>query len=162
MTKPSLTELMATAPDGTLEKIAQEYQVSLFEVINAMPEKHIIAGEYFDQVWSEAATWDIVTILINSPDIIFEYQGKLPTGFHRHGYFNLRAKTGLSGHIKAENCQYIAFVERQFMGTDTASIIFLNQSGNAMFKIFVGRDSHHQLIEEQLSSYRQLAQLQHQ
>lgn len=97
--------------------------------------------------------------MINSPDIIFEYQGELPNGSHRHGYFNLSAKAGLSGHIKAENCQYIAFVERKFMAMDTASIIFLNVLGQAMFKIFVGRDNCRQLLTKQLTSYRQLAQI---
>ncbi|WP_392561166.1 heme utilization cystosolic carrier protein HutX [Orbus sturtevantii] len=159
MAQPNLTELMATEPDGTLEKIAQEYQVSLLDVINAMPQKHILASSYFDQVWDEVVKWGSVTLLINSPDIIFEYQGELPSGFHRHGYFNLREKSGLSGHIKAENCQHIALVERKFMGMDTASIIFLNTTGQAMFKIFVGRDSHRQLQAEQLDSYRKLVQL---
>lgn len=159
MTKLNLTELMATDPDGTLEKIAGEYQVSLYEVINAIPNKHILTGSFFDQVWDEVVKWGKITLLVNSPDIIFEYEGELPSGFHRHGYFNLRGKDGLSGHIKAEHCQHIAFVERKFMAMDTASIIFLNAAGQAMFKIFVGRDSHRQLLTEQLGSYRELAQL---
>jgi len=52
-----------------------------------------------------------------------------------------------------------AFVERKFMAMDTASIIFLNVLGQAMFKIFVGRDNCRQLLTKQLTSYRQLAQI---
>ncbi|WP_392566062.1 heme utilization cystosolic carrier protein HutX [Utexia brackfieldae] len=159
MSSPSLTEFMATHPDGTLESIAQDYQVSLLTVIQAMPENNIIAGDHFDQVWDAVVNWGEITILVNTNDIIFEFQGHLPTGYHRHGYFNLRGKAGLSGHIKAEHCQSIAFVERKFMGTDTAAILFLNLAGQAMFKIFVGRDEHRQLQVAQLAAFRELASL---
>lgn len=64
----------------------------------------------------------------------------------------------MTGHIKAENCQSIAMIERKFMGMDTASILFFNQQGVAMFKVFLGRDEHRQLLPEQLSAFRQLAQ----
>ncbi len=43
------------------------------------------------------------------------------------------------------------------MGMDTASILFLNAAGGAMFKIFAGRDDHRQLLAEQLSAFRTLA-----
>ena len=49
-------------------------------------------------------------------------------------------------------------IERKFMGMDTASILFFNQQGVAMFKVFLGRDEHRQLLPEQLSAFRQLAQ----
>lgn len=158
MTKPTLNEFMATNPDGTLEKIANEYQVSLLEVIQASANPRLISGEHFDHVFQEVQKWGKVTILVNTPDIIFEFEGHLPAGKHGHGYFNLHGKEGLSGHIKASNCQYIAFVERKFMGMDTASILFINHSGDAMFKIFVGRDEKRQLKAEQLTAYQQLAQ----
>ncbi|MCV5231375.1 heme utilization cystosolic carrier protein HutX, partial [Escherichia coli] len=79
------------------------------------------------------------------------------SGFHRHGYFNLRGKHGMSGHIKAENCTHIALIERKFMGMDTASILFFNKEGSAMLKIFLGRDDHRQLLNEQVSAFHTLA-----
>lgn len=63
----------------------------------------------------------------------------------------------MTGHIKAENCTHIALVERKFMGMDTASILFLNQAGSAMFKVFLGRDEHRQLLGEQVDAFRTLA-----
>ena len=53
---------------------------------------------------------------------------------------------------------HIAFVERNFMRMATASIIFLNKNGEAMFKIFVGRDEKRQLKADQLDKFRSLAQ----
>ena len=72
-------------------------------------------------------------------------------------YFNLRGKKGMTGHIKAENCTHIALIERKFMGMDTASILFFNQAGSAMFKIFLGRDEHRQLLAEQVSAFHTLS-----
>lgn len=56
-----------------------------------------------------------VTTLVHTADVILEHKGPLPSGTHRHGYFNLRSKQGLSGHIRAQNCQAIALLERPFM-----------------------------------------------
>lgn len=159
MTKPTLDQFMATNPDGTLEKIADDYHVSLLDVIKANSKYRLIAGHHFDKVCNEVEKWGKVTILVNSADIIFEFQGHLPTGYHDHGYYNLQGKEGLSGHIKAAHCQHIAFVERKFMSVDTAAIIFINGIGEAMFKIFVGRDEQRNLQADQLTAFRQLAQL---
>lgn len=153
-----LATFMQTNPEGTLEKIAQDYQVTLTEVIRALPNAKIVEGSKFDAIWDEVVMWGEITFLVHTADIIAEFSGELPSGTHRSGYFNLRHKNGLSGHIKAEHCQDIAFVERNFMKMATASIIFLNKQGQAMFKIFVGRDSHHQLKADQLEKFRTLAQ----
>ncbi|CQR23365.1 putative heme iron utilization protein [Yersinia enterocolitica] len=87
-----------------------------------------------------------------------EHKGPLPSGFHRHGYFNLREKQGLSGHLRAKNCQAIALLERPFMGMATASVQFFNQQGDVMLKVYVGRDEHRQLRAEGLAAFHQLAQ----
>ena len=158
MTQMTLNKFMATNPDGTLESVARQYQTSLLEVIKALPNRTLAKGDQFDTVWDAVVNWGVVTVIVHTADAILEFQGELPTGFHRHGYYNLRGKQGLSGHIKAENCQHIALVERQFMAMDTASIIFLNGDGQAMFKIFLGRDSHKQLLPEQVEQFHLLAE----
>ncbi len=43
------------------------------------------------------------------------------------------------------------------MGMDTASVVFFNASGDAMFKIFLGRDDHRQLLAHQVIAFRLLA-----
>lgn len=153
-----LADYMQSNPEELLEKIAQDHQVTLTQVIQALPNAKIVDGGNFDAVWNEVSTWGEVMFLIHSGDIIAEISGELPPGTHSDKYFNLRHQKGLSGHIRAEHCQYIAFIERKFMKMSTASIIFLNHSGQSMFKIFVGRDSKHQLKTDQLEKYRSLAQ----
>lgn len=153
-----LADFMQTNPEGTLEKIAKDYQVTLHEVIQALPNVKITDGGKFDEIWQDVTTWGQITFIVHTADIIAEFSGDLPSGSHRSGYFNLKHQQGLSGHIKAEHCQHIAFIERNFMKMSTASIIFLNKEGQAMFKVFVGRDSHHQLKADQLEKFRALAQ----
>ncbi|WP_174849529.1 heme utilization cystosolic carrier protein HutX [Yersinia artesiana] len=156
--KPSLAEFLATQPDGTLEQIAQDYQVSPLDVVRELPERVLVGAEHFDRVWDSMTEWGDVTTLVHTADIILEHKGPLPSGFHRHGYFNLREKQGLSGHIRAQNCQAIALLERPFMGMATASVQFFNQQGDVMLKVYVGRDEHRQLRADGLAAFHQLAQ----
>lgn len=155
----TLQELLATNPDGTLEAVAEQYQTSLFAVTEALPEaqRTLVAGEQFDRVWDTITQWGEVTLISHTADAILEFKSVLPTGTHRHGYFNLRGKNGLSGHIRATHCQHIALIERKFMGMDTASVVFFNAAGDAMFKIFLGRDDHRQLLAHQVVAFRLLA-----
>lgn len=157
MSNVSLQDFLKTEPDGTLEAIAGQYNTTLLEVVKNLPSHTLVAGDKFDTVWDTVCEWGKVTTLVHSADVILEFTGELPSGFHRHGYFNLRGKKGMTGHIKAENCTHIALVERKFMAMDTASILFFNVAGNAMFKIFLGRDDHRQLLAEQVDAFRTLA-----
>ena len=157
MSNVSLQDFLKTEPDGTLEAIAGQYNTTLLEVVKNLPSHTLVAGDKFDTVWDTVCEWGKVTTLVHSADVILEFTGELPSGFHRHGYFNLRGKKGMTGHIKAENCTHIALVERKFMAMDTASILFFNTAGNAMFKIFLGRDDHRQLLAEQVDAFRTLA-----
>ena len=157
MSNVSLHDFLKTEPDGTLEAIASQYNTTLLEVVKNLPSHTLVAGDKFDTVWDTVAEWGKVTTLVHTADVILEFTGELPSGFHRHGYFNLRGKKGMTGHIKAENCTHIALVERKFMAMDTASILFFNAAGSAMFKIFLGRDDHRQLLSEQVDAFRTLA-----
>ncbi|EJF7711057.1 MULTISPECIES: heme utilization cystosolic carrier protein HutX [Providencia] len=156
MSNVALADFLKTEPDGTLETIAKQYDTTLLDVVRHLPDMALTIGKHFDLIWDAVHTWGNVTTLVHTQDVILEFSGELPSGFHRHGYFNLRGKKGMAGHIKAENCTYIALIERKFMGMDTASILFFNQSGDAMFKIFLGRDEHRQLLQEQLEAFRLL------
>ncbi|EFL3520384.1 heme utilization cystosolic carrier protein HutX [Escherichia coli] len=157
MSHVSLQEFLKTEPDGTLEVVAEQYNTTLLEVVRNLPSSTVVPGDKFDTVWDTVCEWGNVTTLVHTADVILEFSGELPSGFHRHGYFNLRGKHGMSGHIKAENCTHIALIERKFMGMDTAFILFFNKEGSAMLKIFLGRDDHRQLLSEQVSAFHTLA-----
>ncbi|HDL6201044.1 TPA: putative heme utilization radical SAM enzyme HutW, partial [Mannheimia haemolytica] len=59
-------------------------------------------------------------------------------------------------HLRYENCAAIYLLDRPFMGKRTVALTFINQSGEAMFKIFVGRDEQGQLRENQIQAMRKL------
>uniref|UniRef100_UPI0031D496E3 heme utilization cystosolic carrier protein HutX n=1 Tax=Klebsiella sp. TaxID=576 RepID=UPI0031D496E3 len=157
MSHVSLQDFLKTEPDGTLEAIAERYNIPLLEVVRNLPSPTLVSGDRFDTVWETVCEWGKVTTLVHTADVILEFTGELPSGFHRHGYFNLRGKKGMTGHIKAKNCTHIALIERQFMAMDTASILFFNKAGSAMLKIFLGRDEHRQLLSEQVNAFHTLA-----
>ncbi len=157
MSHVSLQEFLKTEPDGTLEAIAEQYNTTLLEVVKNLPSPTVVSGDKFDTVWDTVCEWGNVTTLVHTTDVILEFSGELPSGFHRHGYSTYAESTACPGISKAENCTHIALIERKFMGMDTASILFFNKEGSAMLKIFLGRDDHRQLLSEQVSAFHALA-----
>ncbi|WP_395755744.1 heme utilization cystosolic carrier protein HutX [Edwardsiella ictaluri] len=153
-----LDAFLSTAPMDTVEEIAQRFALSALDVLRRLPQVTLCGGDAFDRVWQTLTGWGDVTTLINNPDLILEFHGPLPGGARRHGFFNLRGEGGLSGHIRAQRCRHIALVERPFMGMETASVWFINPEGQAMLKVFVGRDEKRRLRTEPLMAFRTLAQ----
>ncbi len=92
---------------------------------------------------------------IHNADIVLECTGSLPEGSFSHGYFNIHGASPIGGHIKAENCKAIAFVVRGLKRVGM-SVQFFNADGDAMFKIFVGRDASRELKPEQVEKFEAL------
>lgn len=157
MSQSALHDFMQTQPDSTLESISERFSTNLLTVITHLPVHTIVPGAQFDTVWQQVNSWGKVTALVHTADVVFEFTGDLPAGSYGRGYFNFHGDKGFGGHIKAQHCQHIAFIERQFMGKDTASIVFLNQQGNAMLKIFPSRDEKRRMLTAQLDAFRALA-----
>jgi putative heme utilization carrier protein HutX len=104
----------------------------------------------------DISQWGSVTIISHTRDAILEFEGPLPTGSMGHGFYNLSGGSALSGHLRADNCKAIVFLRRPFMGKETMSVQFFNADGEAMFKIFVGRDKTKQLKADQVEKFSQL------
>ena len=103
--------------------------------------------------------WDgAFTFIAHTPDVIAEVTGKLPDGSVGRGVYNLKEAEpgGIHGHIYYEHCTAVYLVERPFMGKDTVSLNFINRSGGAMFKIYVGRDENGELRQNQIEPMRAL------
>lgn len=156
---PDLARLMADDPSALFENVAKDHGVSIQSVVEALPApmRRFVPGRAFVDVMTDVATWGEVTLIVHSDDGIMEFTGPIPKGEVGRGYFNLMGRTGFHGHLRHERCGAIAFVERAFMGRPSASILFFNHEGGAMFKIFVGRDESRALREDQLARFRALA-----
>jgi putative heme utilization carrier protein HutX len=153
--RPPLAERLRTSADGILERIARDYGVSTFEVVQALPAEHrtIVPGSRFEEVLGALTEWGEVLFIVHTPDIVLECAGKVPPGSFGRGYFNMHGDSPIGGHVKADNCAAIAFVSRPFMGRPSCSLQFFNGAGEPMFKVFVRRDEHRNLIAEQVARF---------
>lgn len=154
----ALREKLAGSPGGVLEAVAQQHGVSLRTVVEALPEEMwvTVPGTRFVEVMQDVAHWGDVLTIVHTQDVVMEFKGPVPMGKLGRGFYNLHGETGLAGHLKADNCDAIAFVRRPFMAKDTASIQFFNAGGEAMFKVFVGRDDEGELRGDQLDMFEAL------
>ncbi|MGQ0456022.1 MAG: heme utilization cystosolic carrier protein HutX [Hyphomicrobium sp.] len=150
-----LADRLSKNPDGVLEQIARDYEVSTFDVVRALPQQYrtIVSGDKFEPVMAALTGWSEVLFIVHTADIVLECAGAIPPGAFGRGYFNLHGDSPIGGHIKASNCEAIAFVSRPFMGRDSRSIQFFNGNGEAMFKVFVRRDENRELIATQVALF---------
>ena len=154
-----LRAYMADNPGAVIEDVARERKVTPRAVIEALPSSmlRIGGGEHFAAAMQDIAAWGEVTLIVHTDDAILEFTGAIPAGEIGRGYFNLMQPKGLHGHLRHERCAGIAFVERPFMGKNSAFVAFVNTDGGIMFKVFVGRDEARALRADQLARFRQLA-----
>ncbi|MGO4172898.1 heme utilization cystosolic carrier protein HutX [Bosea sp. TAF32] len=151
--------LLAAKPDGLIEAVAREANVSTRAVLELLPaeQRLFLAPERFEDVWKELASWGTVLFLMHTPDIVLECEGSLPIGSFGHGYYNIHGDSPIGGHIKAENCRAIYLVDRSTaQGRRACSVQFFNGAGEVMFKIFVRRDAARQLLPDQLERFEAL------
>jgi putative heme utilization carrier protein HutX len=156
---PDLARIMAADPGSLFEAVAKEHGATVRAVVEALPEamRRFAPGSAFVDAMADIAAWGEVTLIIHSDDGVMEFTGPIPRGEIGRGYFNLMGRTGFHGHLRHERCAGIAFVERPFMGRNSASVLFINLDGGIMFKVFVGRDKTRELLADQLARFRALA-----
>lgn len=149
---------LAAKSDGVLESLAATHAVPLQRVIECLPEGMCrwITGEHFIDVLRDISAWGDINFVVHTKDCVVEVEGPMPGGTPAHGFYNLKAGSPLHGHLRHGNCHAIAFVRRPFMGMATLSVQFFNADGDAMFKIFVGRDKSRQLKADQVERFAQL------
>ena len=162
MLSTDLAELrayMVENPGAVIEDVARQREVTPRAVIEALPTEMVRfgAGSEFAAAMQDIAQWGEVTLIVHTDDAIFEFTGAIPAGEVGRGYFNLMQPKGLHGHLRHERCGGIAFVERPFMGKQSAFAAFLNVDGGIMFKVFVGRDETRALRGDQLARFKALA-----
>ncbi|MEM9635031.1 MAG: heme utilization cystosolic carrier protein HutX [Pseudomonadota bacterium] len=155
-----LKEKLAQNPDGILEVFAKEHGLSLADTIRCLPEEmwREHPGDCFENVITNITDWGKVTAIANTGDMIFEVEGSFPKGTFGHGYYNLKkTEGGFSGHIKADACNAVFFLQRPFFSKQTASVNFMNGDGNCYLKIFLGRDADGEIKSDQLEKFNDLA-----
>lgn len=153
----ALTALLASDPGGVLEDLAVRHGVTLREALDCLPveSRSAVAGTHFGEIMADVTGWGEVTLLVNTGDVILECKGVLPSGRFGRGYYNLDGGP-VGGHLRADRCAAIYFVRRPFMGHDSQALWFINHDGQAMFKIFLGRNPDRSLKADQVRRFRDL------
>lgn len=154
----SVADALKAKPDGVLEMIAAQCGVPLRRVFDELPQgaAHHVAGSRFEEIWQALTQWGDVLFIVHTVDIVLECKGPLPGGTSAQGYFNIHGDSPIGGHIKADRCAAIYFIDRLFHGRRSCSVQFLNGAGEAMFKVFVRRDEKRELIADQLVLFEAL------
>ncbi|MBN8943851.1 MAG: heme utilization cystosolic carrier protein HutX [Rhizobiales bacterium] len=149
---------LAAKPDGVIEAVARQHGVASRDVLAMLPPSEAVfaPAEAFGDIWQDMTGWGEILFIVNTPDIVLECHGTLPPGSAGHGWFNVHGDSPIGGHIKADNCREIGFVDRVFHGRRSCSIQFYNEAGEAMFKVFVRRDDKRELLPEQTGRFEQL------
>lgn len=149
---------LAENPGGVLEATASQHGLSLQSVVELLPQEMwaTVPGDLFVEVMEDLTGWGDVTVIAHTKDIILEVEGPVPPGKLGHGFYNLHGDSPIGGHLRAGNCAAITFLRRPFMGTETVSVQFFNAGGEAMFKVFVGRDKDRKLKPDQLARFEAL------
>lgn len=144
--------------DAILESVARDFDATLLDVLRNLPEGLAVecSREHFVEALQDIATWGDITTIVHTPDVIMEHFGAFPDGALGRGFYNLKNKVGLMGHLRPERCGSIVFLERPFMGLATAGVLFMNVDGGCMFKVFIQRDENKALQADQLARFRAL------
>lgn len=149
---------LAESPEGVVESIARNAGVSPAVVLDILPAGAAVTApaEKFDEIWTEMTSWGEILMIVHTQDIVFEVNGTLPQGSEGHGWFNIHGDSPIGGHIRKDNCRSVSFVDRGFHGRRSCSVWFMNEAGEAMFKIFVRRDAQRELLPAQLAAFEAL------
>ena len=149
---------LAEKPDGVVEAIAAQADVTPAEVLAVLPAGAAVltSSDQFLPVWQDMTGWGDVLMIVHTDDIVLEVEGSLPQGSEGHGWFNIHGDGPIGGHIRKERCASIAFVDRGFHGRRSCSVWFMNGEGRAMFKVFVRRDAEKALLVDQLQRFEAL------
>lgn len=158
-TPSDLQSRLVADPGLVFETVAKEHAATVRQVVDALPAemRRYAPAEAFVDVMTDVGEWGDVTVIVHTEDGIMEFTGPVPAGKIAQNYYNIPGRTGFHGHLRPERCSAIGFVERPFFGRPSASILFFNTDGGTMFKVFVGRDEKRELLADQLTAFRSLA-----
>ncbi len=154
--KESVKEAIEKDPSKATGAMAKELGVSEKEVISCLSDEMVkeVPIDKFEEIIEEVSKLGQLTLIVQNESTIFQVRTLFPLGSYGHGYYNLLSKeTPIGGHIKDEELSAIFLVSKPFMGIETHSIQFFNHNGNAMFKLFLGRDENRQIIPEQMEKF---------
>lgn len=154
-----IQQLLTSKPRLRTIEVAAELKCAELDVVRALPshEVNLLPADMAEALLSQIATWGKVTCIIEVAGFVFEVKAPLPSGKNAYGYYNLSHEgQGLQGHLKLDNVGAIAQLMRKVRGKQSYYFQFFDQQGDSIFKIYLGRDSEGNIIEEQITHFNSL------
>lgn len=154
-----LQQMINENPNRMLSELAGQLGISEAEAVYYLPDtmRTPAPAEDFESIWQEANRWEKATFIAITPGAVLEYMGKLPSGSHGHGMFNLQQEgIPLGGHLMIKQLGSIWFLSKPHFGKESHSIQFYTKEGKPMFALYVGRGEDKELLPDVLHSYQAL------
>lgn len=116
-----------------------------------------LPGEQMEALLKTVASWKNTTTVIIHGGCVFEFKGRFPEGQVGHGYYNLHsAGGGFEGHLSLSAVASIGFQDKPHRGQESYAFVFNDAQGDAIFKLFLGRDAQGQLWPEQVAEFNRI------
>lgn len=159
--KQQVAQILEQEPKLLPAAIAEKLNISEFEAVSALPDEMIalVDGEQAQSILEGLVGFGPVTTIVHSFGSIFEVKAPFPKGKEARGYYNLMGREGeMHGHLKLDNVKNIALVSKPFMGRESHYFGFFCEAGNNIFKVYLGRNEKRELIESQVTTFKQWQQ----
>lgn len=157
--KNKIKEILSKNKDITSTEIAQKLDISEYEVLQNIDESiaKAVDGTNFDEIIKDISTWGKILMIKITPSFVIEINDYMPTGNYGHGYYNFDSKeSSISGHLKVSDIEKIIFVSKKHRGIVSHSVVFYDNNGEHIFKIFITRDKNRELSNEQVEKFMSL------
>jgi len=146
---------LAAEPGVRLERIARRHGLRLRDVLILLPASQArkASGRRLVEVWDELAGWGRIVFATSDAHGAFEMTTQLRPGRAGRSLFNLFGAAPPAGETPRDRCSAIWLVDRPEAGRRSCSLIFLDQTGDALFTILLRRDANEEPREDQLMKF---------
>lgn len=121
-----------------------------------------LSAEQVQPLLEELATWGHTTTIVIHEGCVFEFKGPFPAGSVAEGYYNLDGPVpGFHGHLNLKRIARVGFQDKPHRGRTSYAFVFENADGDAVFKVFLGRDDSGDLLPEQVGRFMAIRDTQH-
>jgi len=154
--KKSIEELLVENPEISTIDIAKQLDKSEYEILQNIDQDiaKAIDAKNFDAIIEDIATWGKILMIKITPSFVIEIKDTMPTGTYGHGYYNFDStESTISGHLKVSDIDKIIFVSKKHRGMISHSVVFYDQNGEHIFKVFLTRDENREILSEQLDKF---------
>ena len=154
--------LIMAEPKLRPAEMARRLNIPEWELVTRLPADWIVVlpGALAQTLLEQIASWGKVTTIVEVAGSIFEVKAPLPLGRAGYGYYNLFGAPGeLHGHLKLDAIAHISLQSKPHRGKEAHAVVFYDEQGHCIFKIYLGRDEQGDLFPEQVKQFNALKEL---